>query len=261
MNTRSAQKWPMNAGECGVGRLIQRIETCYKIFDDIEQDIYLVRRNSMRSDCVSEWVAILYDAINAFRYQAGKLVNEMACESIPQAGHSFGLIAKLKKDAVNNGVQTANMVDARKILREGYAGHRVLVVDDEPINQEIAQALLEEVGLSVDTAETGAKAIAMAQANAYSVILMDLQMPEIDGLLATCQIRENPVCQKTPIIAFTANAFPEDMARCFDSGMNDFLTKPVEPDRLYAVLLKWMGELSMSGEKTVLGPTILRVEG
>jgi len=165
----------------------------------------------------------------------------VGCESAPGVGSTFWFTARLKKCTEYIVPQPGVVVEAEKTLRERYAGYRVLVVDDEPINLEIAQALLEEVGLSVDTAENGAKAIAMAQANAYSVILMDMQMPEIDGLSATRSLRDEPTYKTTPIIAMTANAFAEDKARCFEAGMNDFLTKPTEPDKLYAILVKWLG--------------------
>ncbi len=97
---------------------------------------------------------------------------------------------------------------------------------------------LKLVDLLVDTAEDGAQAVAMVQETRYAAIFMDMQMPNINGLEATRQIRELPGYRDTPIIAMTANAFAEDKAQCFTAGMSDFLVKPFTPDILFATLLR-----------------------
>jgi CheY-like chemotaxis protein len=91
-----------------------------------------------------------------------------------------------------------------------------------------------------DAVEDGAEAIALAQTTVYTAVLMDMQMPNVDGLEAARQIREMPGYRHTPIIAMTANAFAEDKAQCFEAGMNDFLGKPFNPEDLFGVLLKWL---------------------
>jgi CheY-like chemotaxis protein len=128
------------------------------------------------------------------------------------------------------------------VIHQRYAGSRILVADDEPINREIAQMLLEDIGLLIDTAEDGEMAVALAKITNYAAILMDMQMPKVNGLEATQQIREIPGAQQIPIIAMTANAFAEDKVLCMAAGMNDFLIKPFNPDVLFSILLKWLNQ-------------------
>ena len=130
------------------------------------------------------------------------------------------------------------MLDAEEILRKRYLGKRILVADDEPLNCEVTRMLLEGAGLAVDVAEDGVEAVRRASNTRYLAILMDMQMPNLDGLGATRQIRALPGYQLTPILAMTANAFAEDKARCLAAGMNDFLIKPFDPDVLFSMLLQ-----------------------
>ena len=120
------------------------------------------------------------------------------------------------------------------------AGARVLVVEDNELNQEVAMALLEAFNLHIDIAPDGAVALEKVQQQAYDLVLMDMQMPVMDGLTATREIRKRPALASLPIVAMTANAMGSDRQACLDAGMNDFVPKPIDPDHLQAVLERWI---------------------
>ena len=122
------------------------------------------------------------------------------------------------------------------------AGVRLLVAEDNELNQQVALELLRETGAQVDLARNGEEAVALVRRHRYDLVLMDMQMPVLDGLEATRQLRAQPALAQLPIVAMTANAMDADRQRCLDAGMNDHLAKPVVPERLWAVLQRWCGE-------------------
>ena len=123
-----------------------------------------------------------------------------------------------------------------------FQGKQVLVVDDNDFNLDVARGLLQDIGVRVTVAENGAQALAAVRSTVFDCVLMDMQMPVMDGLVATRAIRSDPAIAHTVVIAMTANAGQEDQNRCLQSGMNEVLTKPIEPDLLYLTLAKWLHE-------------------
>ena len=159
-------------------------------------------------------------------------------ESVPGSGSVFWFTARLRKGDASSTAPRHSPAVAEQLVRERHAGATILVANDEPINREVASQTLLTAGLKVDTAQDGAQAIAMAGARNYDAIFMDVQMPHVDGLESTREIRRIPGYERVPIIAVTANAFAEDKARCEQAGMTDFLAKPFIPGDLFVILLR-----------------------
>jgi CheY-like chemotaxis protein len=132
--------------------------------------------------------------------------------------------------------------DAEQVLRSQHAGCRVLLVEDDPVNREITLELLRSVWPLVDSANDGVEAVAAVERARYDLVLMDMQMPRMDGLSATRNIRALANGKRLPILALTANAFVEDRQQCHEAGMNDFLAKPIDPSVLYDAMLMWLAK-------------------
>jgi two-component system sensor histidine kinase/response regulator len=143
---------------------------------------------------------------------------------------------------------------------EQARGARVLLVEDNEINQEVAIGQLEDAELFVDLAANGAEAVRMVRENDYDIVLMDMQMPVMDGIEATQVIRSDSRFRSLPIIAMTANALVSDRELCLQAGMNDHIAKPIDPDQLFGVLLRWIKRPDRDGA-AVLGRASAKAQG
>jgi len=137
--------------------------------------------------------------------------------------------------------------DAKAMLAGVACGAPVLLAEDDPINRKVATAILSDVGLRVESVRDGAEAVRRVSEQAYRLILMDMQMPVMDGLEATRRIRALAALARVPIIALTGNADDDDVLRCREAGMNDFVAKPIAPARFYATLVRWLGPATTTG--------------
>jgi len=165
---------------------------------------------------------------------------EVGVESAEGRGSTFWFEVRLRPGQPGVLITQAHRLAAESKIRDRCAGARVLLAEDNPINREVVLELLSSVGLRVETAENGQVALEMAAVADYDLILMDVQMPVMDGLSATRAIRALPSGHDTPILALTANAFEDDKRACLEAGMNDFVPKPVEPLDLFNALLRWL---------------------
>lgn len=166
---------------------------------------------------------------------------DIGVRSAPGRGSTFWMTARLRIAAeARPEAVGAEEDEARAAIARDFPGARVLLAEDEPLNQEVTRCLLEDAGLTVDAVENGLEALTMLDERPYALILMDVQMPLMDGMAASRLIRQRPNRAALPILAMTANAFDEDRRRCLDAGMTDHLAKPVDPDRLYERVLHWL---------------------
>jgi len=157
------------------------------------------------------------------------------------ASQIFDAMAQLSGESAAAGqlpshVQDSGLLDSVRAL----GGRHILLAEDNEINQLVATEMLYEAGLAVDVANDGREALDMAQQRRYDLVLMDMQMPFMDGVEVTRILRGLPTLQDLPIVAMTANAMQSDRDRCAAAGMVDFVSKPIDPEMLMRTLLRWL---------------------
>ena len=178
------------------------------------------------------------------QHLAQRMGGTAGASSVQGEGSFFWFTARLETCQPPSEVKSgAARLSQQEQLRRLHGGARVLVADDDPFNREIASHILEGLSLVVDVANDGAEAVSMVENSgvaAYDLILMDVQMPRLDGFAAARAIRALTHIRQVPILALTANVFVEDRRLALDAGMNDLITKPIEPRALYECLANWL---------------------
>jgi signal transduction histidine kinase/DNA-binding response OmpR family regulator len=171
-------------------------------------------------------------------------------EAIPGHGVAAFLVKPVKQSLLFDTIITVltgekaspspHLISKSTIHRDAVKGARILLAEDNPVNQQVAVEILTQAGVAVDLANDGQEAVAMARKGDYHLMLMDIQMPVLDGYQASRKIREFIGSERLPIIAMTANAMKGDREKCLAAGMDDYLTKPVNPEALFSTLKKWI---------------------
>ncbi len=198
---------------------------------------------------------------------AGFLVKPVTASTLLDAvtvayAHSGGLVAPtFDGELADKPVLNGPGWNARRALR----GRRLLLAEDNSISRDVAREILERAGARVETAENGRQAVALARENpqGFDAVLMDVQMPDMDGFEATAAIRALPGADRLPIIAMTASALPADRQRCLDKGMNDHVPKPFDIDQLFEVLTRWVGPplVAVAGDERAEPPVASSAAG
>ena len=181
-------------------------------------------------------------------FSSGEVTDKPGGEYIDQflakpvsASHLYDAVMEvfgLQSGKISRSRSTTGQMDMEEL--RPVQGAEILLVEDNEINQQVARELLEQAGFRVDVADHGQKALEMLEHKAYDCVLMDVQMPVMDGFTATSRIREQDRLRDLPVLAMTANATVEDREKALEAGMNDHIAKPIDPNALFRALIKWI---------------------
>ena len=179
--------------------------------------------------------------LNICRRLVSLMGGDISAEGLPRGGSAFTFTARFGTVAGAEASPPSMKKENRRVLpvAEGLAGLRVLLVEDQPLNQQVAREILTTAGVVVEIAADGGEAVRLAAERRYDLILMDLQMPVMDGYTATREIRQKWNAADLPIIAMTAHAMENEREKCLESGMNDYLAKPIDVRKLYQAIQAW----------------------
>ncbi|QKE62793.1 PAS domain S-box protein [Aquipseudomonas campi] len=170
---------------------------------------------------------------------ASLMGGDVAVRSVPGQGSTFSFTAHLQPA---HAPLRSESLASSPLTQEPLLGGRVLLVEDNQLNQQVAAELLRAMGCQVDIAGNGREALDRLALHHYELVFMDMQMPVLDGLAATRELRLRPELAELPVVAMTANAMRKDREACLAAGMNDFISKPFEPQTLHAVVQRWLGQ-------------------
>jgi len=188
------------------------------------------------------------------RWIAEQMEGAVGVRSVLGGGTTFWFRVLLDRQPATAGAPAPQVPTSPPGRRRVQRGARVLVVDDIPVNREIAREVLTAVGMDVVEADGGRAAVRLALSEPFDAVLMDLRMPDMDGFTATQAIRRDDRGRTVPIIAMTAVTATEDVDRSREAGMSDWVSKPFEPDTLLDVVLRWTGADERSSESSVRVP-------
>ena len=251
---------PSVAGGAETGPLLLRIEVKDQgIGLSAEQQARLFQSFSQADDSTSRRFGGTGLGLAIARRLARRMGGDVGVVSEPGAGSTFWMTALLERAGsvpagtpggppnwsalpADETLPSSPLLQLQQTLARRFGGARVLLADDDLVNQEVTRELLERAGLVAEVVDDGAQAVERVRDGHYALVLMDMQMPQLDGLEATRAIRALGGHATLPILAMTANAFDEDRERCLAAGMNDHVSKPVSPRRFYASVLHWLGQ-------------------
>jgi len=227
------------ASEIAAGRPFDVLLVDWRM-DDMDGIETLARLKTILGEGMPPSILVTaFDEVLMWRQAREANVDAVLLKPITPSALHDALVRTLHRTVVEPTPAPASEQDATAQMQRLHAGQRILLVEDNPINQEVATELLTSVGLVVEVAGDGQQAVQLAVTRDYDLALMDMQMPVMDGISATRAIRAR-IGRGLPIIAMTANAFGEDRAACLGAGMNDHIGKPVDPELLYSTLLRWL---------------------